>query len=90
MVVHNMMEDAASDLLSRHWVHFQVACHCDACREDVLALSLNKLKPKYVRYPAGSMYAKADLMTEQSAATILTALVESAKVVSAHPHHHVN
>ncbi|WP_353948524.1 late competence development ComFB family protein [Sporolactobacillus sp. Y61] len=87
MNVHNMMEEAVQDLLDSQWQYLNLSCHCDECRADVLALSLNRLKPHYVRQRTGLMYTKAGLMTEQSRATILTAIVESAKIVSASPHH---
>lgn len=87
MRVHNMMEEAVEDLLNKHWDSLAVSCHCEECKTDVMALSLNRLKPHYVRQQEGSMYAKAGLMTEQSRATVLTAIVESAKIVSAYPHH---
>jgi competence protein ComFB len=87
MDVHNVMEDAVEDLLNQHWGQLLISCHCDECKNDVLALSLNRLKPHYVRNQTGRAYTKADLMTEQAKATILTAIVESAKVVSAYPHH---
>lgn len=87
MHVHNMMEDAVEDLLEKQWDNLTVSCHCGECKMDVLALSLNRLKPHYVRLQAGSAYVKADLMTEQAKATMLTAIVESTKVISAYPHH---
>jgi Late competence development protein ComFB. len=87
MRIHNVMEEAAADLLDRQWVNLTVSCHCEECKTDVLALSLNRLKPHYVRQQKGSALAKADLLTGQARATILTAIVESAKVVSAYPHH---
>ncbi|MDN3955386.1 late competence development ComFB family protein [Sporolactobacillus laevolacticus] len=87
MLIHNVMEEAVKDLLEKHWRNLSVSCHCETCKADVFALSLNRLKPHYVRAQAGSMYAKANLMTTQARATILTAITESAKVVSAYPHH---
>lgn len=89
MKIHNVMEEAAADLLNRQWENLSVSCHCEECKTDVLALSLNRLKPHYVRQQKGSALAKADLLTEQARATILTAIVESARVVSAYPHHQV-
>lgn len=88
MPVHNMMEDAVRDLIDKQWDNLSVSCHCDECKTDVFALSLNRLNPHYVRQQLGSAYVKADLMTEQAKATLLTAIVESARVVSASPHHH--
>ncbi|GAY77050.1 hypothetical protein NBRC111894_2604 [Sporolactobacillus inulinus] len=85
--VHNVMEDAVADLLQQQWRNLPAACHCDGCKADVYALTLNRLKPHYVRMPVGSMYVKAHLMTVQSRATILTALTESVKIISADPHH---
>lgn len=87
MKVHNVMEEAAADLLDKQWGYLTMTCHCEECKMDVLALSLNRLKPHYVRQQRGSALAKADLLTGQARATILTAIVESAKVVSAYPHH---
>ncbi|MCL1632346.1 late competence development ComFB family protein [Sporolactobacillus sp. CPB3-1] len=85
--VHNVMEDSVKDLLEKYWGDLPVSCHCETCKSDVYALSLNRLKPHYVRDQSGRMYAKASLMTTQARATILTAITESAKVVSAYPHH---
>ncbi|GGL52935.1 late competence development ComFB family protein [Sporolactobacillus putidus] len=87
MIIHNMMEDAVKDILEKQWGNLSISCYCSECKMDVLAMSLNRLKPHYIRNRAGMMYTKANLMTEQSRATILTAIVESSKVVSAHPCH---
>ncbi|MFX3619494.1 MAG: late competence development ComFB family protein [Sporolactobacillus sp.] len=87
MVIHNVMEEAVQDLLERYWDQLPLSCHCETCKADVFALCMNQLQPRYASHSVGSMYAKANLMTDQARATILTAITESAKTVSTHPHH---
>lgn len=87
MLIHNVMEEAVQDLLERHWERFPVSCHCESCKADVFTLCMNRLQPHYASHQVGSMYAKADLLTDQARATILTAITESARIVSEHPHH---
>ncbi|MFT8363232.1 MAG: late competence development ComFB family protein [Sporolactobacillus sp.] len=87
MAVHNVMEDAVSEFLEKHWQDIPAACHCDQCKQDIYTLSLNHLPPCYATTVEGAMYAKSALMTVQSRATILTALTVSAKKVSQSPRH---
>lgn len=87
MPVHNMMEDFVTDMLDKQWNHIELNCHCDRCKEDVLALTLNHIAPHYVANQKGGAYIKAQFFSEQSSATILTAIVEAAQKVSSRPRH---
>ncbi len=87
MAIHNMMEDFVYDMLEKQWDHIKLDCHCAQCKEDVLALALNHVPPHYVSNQAGGAYIKAQFFSEQSSATILTAIVEAAQKVSNKPRH---
>lgn len=87
MAVHNMMEDVVKDILDQQWHYMTVSCRCGQCREDIFALALNNLKPHYVSDQLGGAYVKAEFFSEQSKATVLTAIVEAKQKVSANPKH---
>ena len=62
-------------------------CRCEQCRLDVMALTLNKLPPRYVVGNSGNVYVELELNGEQGRAEIITALVQAIERVNARPRH---
>jgi len=83
---HNVMEEMAEIELD-HCIDSLGICKCIQCRQDVLTLALNRLKPRYVLTGKGRMYASLDQMTGDYLPELYCALTESAEVVKKNPRH---
>ena len=62
-------------------------CKCDQCRNDVMALSLNQLPPRYVSRVSGNVFTSFSLNTDQGQAQVLTSLMRAVETVRANPRH---
>ena len=62
-------------------------CKCAKCKRDVLTLSLNKIKPRYVSSEKGRLLAIVDQMSYDYIPDMLRAITESAEVVKKNPRH---
>ena len=62
-------------------------CKCAKCRRDVLTLSLNKIRPRYVSSEKGRLLAVVDQMSYDYIPEMLRAITESAEIVKKNPHH---
>lgn len=62
-------------------------CKCAKCRRDVLTLSLNKIRPRYVSSEKGRLLAVVDQMSYDYIPDMLRAITESAEVVKKNPRH---
>ena len=62
-------------------------CRCLQCRKDVLSLSLNRLKPRYVSSEKGKLLSCLDQMSYDCVPEMLRALTESAEIVKRNPNH---
>ena len=81
----NAMEQIMSDLLFAYKQALQMSCTCDECLNDVLALVLNRVQPRYVTDDGKIAYVKAEFIDEQQMTTLIVKLAESAKMVSDMP-----
>lgn len=59
-------------------------CHCDKCKKDIIALTLNKLPPKYMVFEEKRM---AEMVAKQATADVTAALVQSILKVKSSPRH---
>lgn len=87
MLVKNVMEDLVEDALNHQRDHLNIACSCDICRCDMMAISLNMLSPKYVVKEQGEKYAKASMLDRDSLTNVLTAVTKASDIVSKNPSH---
>ncbi len=85
-MIENLYEDAvrrrAKDVMQQLGM-----CECETCFDDVCALTLNNLPPKYVSSNGGEVFSQLSINTEQGQAEFMTALYASAKKVSDRPRH---
>lgn len=87
MKLHNIMEDKVADITNRLMKGDQDLCTCDRCKLDVIALALNEVQPKYVVTDKGSLYGRANLMTNQSDADIIKEVTRAIDIVRESPRH---
>ncbi len=64
-------------------------CKCDKCLKDVYALTLNRLKPKYIIADKGIESEKVDFEFEKSKENIISCIRECALIVSENPKHDI-
>ena len=62
-------------------------CQCERCQEDVKALTLNNLPPKYVVLEQGDMIPRLTVYEGKYSSDITAQLLQSCKVVMQTPHH---
>jgi competence protein ComFB len=84
-MVKNILEDELRRLIPRIYELKPELCRCEQCTEDLLALALQKLPPKYVSRPVGEVYARLELESVQAQVDMIEALLQAADVVIAHP-----
>lgn len=84
-MVINAMEKIMHDLLDEYLEQLHMDCTCDECKADVLALALNKVKPRYVTEREKEAYVKATYVDKQELTSLIVVLAECAKIVSKNP-----
>ncbi|CAN2248342.1 late competence development ComFB family protein [Bacillus vallismortis] len=81
----NSKEIIMKELLDRYMDQLHMTCTCQVCKNDVLALSLNQVRPSYVTDLKKIAYTKAELVDKQKNTAMLVILAESAAAVSDSP-----
>jgi len=83
------MEDMVDLVLPRVLLEdkYKNQCTCEQCINDIKAIALNDLKPRYVATETGSVLSKANMFTVQFDTDVTKALVEAMDKVSALPRH---
>ncbi|MFD2171480.1 late competence development ComFB family protein [Tumebacillus lipolyticus] len=87
MKVTNLMEQIVEDVMEEHWKNLKIECTCQLCKNDILAVTLNALSPRYVAHDKGRVIVKARMMDEQMQADVLREIARAANIVSAKPSH---
>lgn len=62
-------------------------CRCKQCRADVIAYSLNHLKPKYAPNIIGHALTAVDIESEQIQAEITVHVLEAIERIKEQPNH---
>ncbi len=84
-MLRNILEDALRKLLPEVYAVKKDLCPCPQCQEDVLALALSSLPPKYVSRELGEVFARLELENPQVQIDMLEALLQAADIVIARP-----
>ncbi|MCS7241129.1 MAG: late competence development ComFB family protein [Candidatus Caldatribacterium sp.] len=84
-MLKNILEDALRRLLPEVYAVRKNLCPCSQCQEDVLALALRSLPPKYVSREVGEVFARLELENPQAQVDMLEALLQAADIVIARP-----
>ncbi|MDI3281259.1 MAG: late competence development ComFB family protein [Bacillota bacterium] len=88
MRLKNFMEDVAVQALEDYLrEHRGELCTCPRCRRDILALTLNQLRARYVGSEEGEIRASVAQSDRQVKADVTLALLKAIEAVRAHPHH---
>ncbi|HEY9578018.1 MAG TPA: late competence development ComFB family protein [Pseudobacillus sp.] len=84
MAIHNVMEDIVKGIITDQLDHLHLSCKCEKCQEDILALSLNRVPPKYIVNDSRQPLIKAKYMINtQEHANIVATVAQASTLVSA-------
>ena len=86
-MIKNYMEDAFDRVFAKMLPNLPGVCTCEVCINDMKALALNNLKPKYVATHYGEVYSKVSQLHMQSETDIVREITASSEVVRKHPRH---
>lgn len=86
MAIRNVMENVVKDVIAKHQHQLHLTCDCKRCLDDIMAISLNKLPPRYIvneeHQPLVRALHEAD---SQGAMNVLMIVAEAATLVSKNP-----
>ena len=83
----NVTEILVHMVFDNEFIDRKLACSCEQCVNDVLALTLNNLPPRYVSTDKGEAYVKVQYFNPQIRSDILRELTLASSQVSNKPHH---
>ncbi|WP_432357470.1 late competence development ComFB family protein [Sporosarcina sp. UB5] len=86
MPVYNVMEEVVQGVLQQYEKELHLNCNCKRCKDDIMAIALNEIKPRYIVNSDLSPYIRATHVADHQGATnILSTVVKAARIVSANP-----
>ena len=87
MAILNVMEQLVDAKLAELLPKSE-CCKCEKCTDDIKAIALNRLPPKYVSTDAGELYTRVhSAMEKQNSLDINFAVYSAIDFVANHPHH---
>jgi competence protein ComFB len=87
MIIQNIMEDIVWQQLDIVLERYPEACRCEKCRADIVAYTLNKMRPHYVVSERGAILAKAQSLESSFRIELLVYMAAAVKQVQEHPRH---
>lgn len=85
MKVLNAMEPLVAEALNEYWADINMPCKCEQCKNDVFALALNSITPRYVSKDSGVAFVKAQFFDKQMKTNIIVKIAEATKKVAEYP-----
>ena len=88
MNVKNCMEELVWSHLNRVLESYpENLCRCQRCQNDLAALALNFLPPRYVATDRGEIFTKIRGLEAQFTVDVISAISMAAVIVSKNPRH---
>lgn len=87
MAIYNIMENFVLEIIDSVLKTKPDICTCEKCRDDIAALALNKLKPRYVSSRMGDLFTRTELMDSKLRTAIVVNIAEAAEKVAVQPRH---
>ena len=86
MKLLNLMEQVVGQAIDdiKNYYDF---CDCPVCRNDITAMSLNKLPPRYVVTERGESYSRAEMLAMQESLDVVSVVMAAIKKVEQNPRH---
>lgn len=82
----NAKEVVFKALLKQYKDDLNLPCTCEKCFDDILAISLNSVQPKYISNADKLAFVTSELVDRQTKTSLLVILVEAASIVAKSPH----
>lgn len=86
-MLKNYMEDVVDHILPSILKAFSNICTCDRCLQDIKAITLNNLKPRYIVTEKGAIYTRLKEMEVQFETDVMKAIIDAIAIVSKSPRH---
>lgn len=83
----NMMESIAEEIFREFMIGYPLKCSCQKCKEDIIALTLNRVPPKYVSSHIGEVHIKTRYLNNQLRMDIMREIARSTLIVQMNPNH---
>lgn len=87
MTLYNFMEVAVRNHVNSIIKEYPNVCNCQQCKDDITAITLNNLPPKYIVRETGEIYAKLKEMENQFDVDIIKEVTKAIKIVDDNPRH---
>ncbi len=84
--VKNYMEEIVFSLMKEILEDINM-CTCEKCVNDIAAIALNDLPPKYIVSEKGELYSKIDALRQQFEVDVISAVTKAAVLVKRKPRH---
>jgi competence protein ComFB len=81
------VKELIDDVLNQYAQNNANVCRCKRCKNDIMALALNNLPPKYVVTDHGQIYTKAIYDQVGGKAQVIAALTSAIQKVHHNPRH---
>lgn len=85
MAAVNVMENIVMEKLAERLTGIN-CCKCEKCINDMMAVALNELQPKYVNTRKGELFTRIDATKQQNAIDLDVAITKAIETVTAAPH----
>jgi competence protein ComFB len=88
VALYNVTEALVRMMLEDAYLHKgRLACECEQCIDDIMAIALNRLPSRYVSTDEGMMYAKAQYFDPQLQSDVIRELALASSIDSQKPRH---
>jgi competence protein ComFB len=87
MAVFNAVETVVTHLFEEFKKNYELKCDCKTCQEDILAIVLNRVPPRYTSSEKGQLFVKGEFTNQQLQSDVMRELIEAASIVEHHQHH---
>ena len=84
--VTNILETLVPEMVDSILPSLIGVCTCEMCRADVICLTLNQVKPRYVVHRYGEIMSRAEFEGLQKKAEIISVITRSARQIAGKPH----
>lgn len=85
-IFRNVMEELAIKEIEK-CIQSLGVCDCETCKNDLITLTLNRLKPKYVNSEKGELMSKINTLSSSSNIEIISTIACAAEIVKKNPRH---
>ncbi len=89
-MVVNYMEEIVRDYVDHTLKSdptYENICKCDQCIDDIMAKTLNNIKPYYITTKKGEIYAEYSSLATQNHAEVISEVIKAIEFVSKHKNH---